>query len=83
MVPWEPLLVYALILVWAALLGWLPFRLLERISIVDQIDVDTVTRRRQASTDSMVVCPGCGQPNERGYTYCQSCGGKLPRGQRW
>ncbi|QSG04519.1 zinc ribbon domain-containing protein [Halapricum desulfuricans] len=78
MVPWEPLLVYALVLVWAALLGWLPFRLLERISVVDQIDASAVERSRKATTDSTVVCPHCGQPNDRGYTFCESCGGKLP-----
>lgn len=78
MVPWDSLLVYVLILIGAALLGWLPFYVLERISIVDRIDVVEVHRRREAATDSTVICLRCGQPNERGYTFCQSCGGKLP-----
>lgn len=78
----EALLVYVLILVWAALLGWLPFRLLEYISIVDRIDVSN-TRGGRAATSSHVVCLGCGKVNDRTYTYCGSCGAKLPKRGRY
>ena len=71
---WEALLAYALILVWAALLGWLPFRLLEYISIVDQLKPMTASH----VTSSWVACLACGQANERGYDYCEFCGAKLP-----
>ena len=81
MVPWDAIVIYVLILALAALFGWLPFYLLERISIVGQLDVEKVNRRQRASADSTVVCQGCGQPNKRGYTYCQSCGRKLPTRQ--
>ena len=76
MVPWEALAAYALILVAAALLGWLPFKFLEYISIVDQLDAaEAVSDRRGA--DSRVICPGCGAVNETAYDYCGSCGGRL------
>ncbi|MCU4719278.1 DUF7577 domain-containing protein [Halapricum hydrolyticum] len=81
MVPWEPLVVYVLILIGAALLGWLPFYVLDRISIVDRIDVAEAHRRREAATDSTVICLRCGRPNEREYAFCRSCGGKLPTDQ--
>ena len=73
MAPWEALAAYALILVAAALFGWLPFRFLEYISIVDQLDPPT---GRQPS-DSRVTCPRCGAVNETGYDRCGSCGGRL------
>ncbi len=76
MAPWEALAAYALILVAAALLGWLPFRVLEYISIVDRLDAaDAVSGRRVS--DSRVTCPGCGAVNETGYDRCGSCGGRL------
>ncbi|MEF8881293.1 MAG: hypothetical protein V5A34_02055 [Halapricum sp.] len=71
---WEALLVYFLILVGAALFGWLPFVLLEHISIVDQIDA----RSDRIATSSRIVCLACGHANERTYTYCASCGARLP-----
>ena len=74
MVPWEALGAYALILVAAALLGWLPFRFIEYISIVDDLDVSAVDR---GHADSRVACPGCGARNEPGYDYCGTCGGPL------
>ena len=73
MAPWEALAAYALILVAAALLGWLPFRFLEYISIVDQLDPPAGRR----PSDSRVTCPGCGAVNETGYDRCGSCGGPL------
>ena len=73
MAPWEALAVYALILVAAGLLGWLPFRFLEYISIVDQLDPPASRR----PSDSRVTCPGCGAANETGYDRCGSCGGRL------
>ena len=76
MVPWEALFAYALILVAAALLGWLPFRFLEYISIVDQLDPADAAAGRRVS-DSQVTCPGCGSVNETAYDYCSSCGGRL------
>lgn len=74
---WEPLLVYLFILMCAALFGWLPFRLLEYISIVDQIDA-TNARRGRVANSPQIVCLACGHANERTYTYCGSCGAKLP-----
>ena len=74
MVPWEALGAYALILVAAALLGWLPFRFIEYISIVDDLDVSAVNRDRAGSR---VACPGCGARNEPDYDRCGSCGGPL------
>lgn len=76
MIPWEALLAYSLILVWAALLGWLPFRLLDRISLVDEIDAADGGALRNHG-HSRVPCPNCGRPNESGYSYCGSCGGRL------
>jgi hypothetical protein len=76
---WAALAVYALILVWAALLGWLPFVLLERISLVGQLETD-YANAHSAATGSRVTCPACGQPNERSFDYCGSCGGKIPHG---
>jgi DNA-directed RNA polymerase subunit RPC12/RpoP len=76
MIPWEALLVYSLILVWAALLGWLPFHLLERISLVGEIDaVDGGAYRNHGG--SGVACPTCGRPNETDYAFCGACGGRL------
>jgi len=72
----EGLVVYVLILVWAALLGWLPFRLLERISIVDQLDISSVRSARHGPS-SRVTCHRCGHPNDTGYCYCARCGGKI------
>lgn len=77
MIPWEALLVYLLILAWAALLGWLPFRLLEYISIVDQLDAANAGRARTAS-GARARCSQCGAANERTYSYCGSCGARLP-----
>jgi hypothetical protein len=74
---WEALLVYFLILVCAALFAWLPFVLLEHISIVDQIDAANA-RSDRIATSSRIVCLACGHANERTYTYCGSCGEKLP-----
>lgn len=76
---WASLALYALILVWAALLGWLPFVLLERISIVDQVQADYANAQRTA-TPSRVVCPACGHANDRSFEYCGSCGGRIPSG---
>jgi len=73
---WEALLAYSLILVWAALLGWLPFRLIDHFSLVDEIDAANAGARRQP-TSSHVACLRCGRLNEPPYGYCASCGGKL------
>ena len=58
MAPWEALAAYALVLVAAALLGWLPFRFLEYISIVEDLDVPAAESDRRVG--SRVTCPGCG-----------------------
>lgn len=76
MVPWEALIVYFLILVGAALFGWLPFVLLERISMVDQLDTRHASVHRSVA-DSRVVCPVCGRVNDQSYDYCGCCGGKI------
>ena len=76
MVPCEALLVYVLILVGAAVLGWLPFRLLEYISIVDQLGVSKAKDARNVSS-SRVVCRKCGQRNDQTFSYCKFCGEKL------
>lgn len=73
---WAALLAYSLILVWAALLGWLPFRLIDHFSLVNEIDAANAGARPH-STSSRVVCPRCGRLNEPTYSYCASCGGKL------
>ena len=75
MAPWEALAAYALVLVAAALLGWLPFRFLEYISIVEDLDVPADESDRRAG--SRVTCPGCGAVNEVDYDRCGSCGGPL------
>lgn len=80
MIPWEGLFAYLLILVWAALLGWLPFRLLEYVSIVDQIDAGDV-ERGGAAHGSGTRCSKCGTVNEGRYSYCGSCGARLPAGR--
>ncbi len=79
MVPWIPFLSYFLICVLAALLGWLPFRLLERYSLVGQVES---TRRAmdRAAGGSGVPCVDCGAHNEGAYSYCQQCGRRLPPG---
>jgi len=80
MIPWERLFAYLLILVMAGVLGWLPFRLLEYISLVDQTDTANAGARRTAS-DSRVACPACGDLNGASYSSCGSCGGQLPTGE--
>jgi hypothetical protein len=80
MIPWEGLFVYALILVGAALFGWLPFVLLERISMVDRIDTRHADTH-QSVDDTRVVCPVCGRVNHRSYDYCGCCGGKIITGK--
>jgi len=76
MVPWEALLGYLLVLVLAAVAGWLPFRLLDHISLVDRIEpVDAGSGR--TTTDSRVACPRCGRLNDPAYAYCGVCGGTL------
>jgi hypothetical protein len=65
-----------MILAWAALLGWLPFRLIDRFSLVDEIDATNAGARR-SPTSSRVACLRCGRLNETAYSYCASCGRKL------
>lgn len=74
--PWEGLILYFLLLLSAGLLGWVPFYLLQRISLVDQVDLENVETRREP-TGSRVACYNCGRSNEASYTYCGQCGGKL------
>jgi hypothetical protein len=77
MVPWVPLLSYFLICVAAALLGWLPFRILEHYSLVEEVKETRRSIDRQ-SGESSVGCLGCGARNEGGYRYCEQCGRRLP-----
>ena len=77
--PWVPFASYLLICVLAALLGWLPFRLLERYSLVEEVES---TRRAmdQGTAGPGVPCVGCGMHNEGAYSYCRQCGRRLPPG---
>jgi len=81
MLPWEGLLAYFLILVAAAILGWLPFRVIEYVSLVHQLDAPSGARNA-AATSSRVACLGCGQLNDPSYAYCGSCGKKLLADER-
>ncbi|UCE13227.1 MAG: zinc ribbon domain-containing protein [Candidatus Heimdallarchaeota archaeon] len=31
------------------------------------------------ATSSQIYCPKCGSPNDRAYSFCESCGNQLPR----
>jgi len=77
MVPWVGLLSYALICVSAALLGWLPFRIIEHFSLVEEVEKTRRAMDRQ-SGESGVECIGCDTHNESGYRYCEACGRRLP-----
>lgn len=76
MVSWEAVLLFLATLLGAALAGWLPFVLLERLSMVDQLDVRRASVGRSVA-DSRAVCPACGRVNDPGYDYCGRCGGKI------
>jgi hypothetical protein len=76
MIPWVPLLSYALLCVWAALLGWLPFRLLDRYSLVEE--AASTHRTMERASGPGVPCADCGSANEEAYRYCQQCGRQLP-----
>jgi len=76
MVPWVPFLSYALLCVCAALLGWLPFRLLERYSLVEEIE--STRRAMERASGPGVPCVGCGTSNKGAYSYCRQCGRRLP-----
>jgi hypothetical protein len=79
MVPWIPLLSYAAICGLAALLGWLPFRLLDRYSLVEEVESTRRAMDRQAAGQG-APCVGCGVHNEAAYSYCRQCGRRLPAG---
>ena len=79
MVPWIPLLSYLLICVLAALLGWLPFRLLERYSLVEEVESTRRAMDRSAGGPG-AHCVSCGAANEGTYSYCRQCGRRLPSG---
>ncbi|PSQ30054.1 hypothetical protein BRD09_05690 [Halobacteriales archaeon SW_10_68_16] len=79
MVPWIPFLSYLLICVLAALLGWLPFRLLERYSLVEEVEPTRRAMDRTASSPG-AHCVSCGATNEGAYSYCRQCGRRLPAG---
>jgi hypothetical protein len=78
MTPWVPLLSYLLLLVLAALLGWLPFRLIEHFSLVEEVEGTRRSLNRNAGGPG-VVCAGCGARNEGSYNFCRQCGRRLPQ----
>ncbi len=77
MVPWVPFLSYGLLLVLAALLGWLPFRIIEHYSLVGEVQ-ETRSKMARHAHSSGVTCVDCGTHNATTYSYCGQCGHQLP-----
>lgn len=77
MVPWDGLLVYLLVLVLAAIVGWLPFRLLEHISLVHRVDDILGRTDGREGSPARVICHRCERSNEPTHLFCRHCGEKL------
>lgn len=78
MVSWVPFLSYLGLCVAAALLGWLPFRIIEHFSLVERVEETRQTMDRHADRPGR-HCVGCGTHNEDAYGFCRECGKRLPR----